>query len=271
MFFKDKWPYHSIGERHNPPVVLLHGFMGAGTDWLPLAELWASQFFCLMPDLPGHGRNTHLPLAQPLDFDRVVQGLLTFLQHLQLDRVSLVGYSLGGRIALYAATRFPQKIKALVLESCQAGLTGESKRRDRAEADDRLADLLLTQGMESFVEQWYNLDLFGSLKRQPHLLAEIKEKRKRNDPYWMAKIIKELSPGQQPSLWNKLGSLPMPALLMAGELDAKYTELVVMMGRQIPEATVEIFPEVGHNIHLEHPEAFSGVVQTFLGQKLLIG
>lgn len=265
------WPYHLRGESHHPPVIFLHGFMGAGTDWLPLAELWAGQFFCLMPDLPGHGRNTQLPLARPLNFDKIAQGLQTFLQHLHLDRVSLVGYSLGGRIALYAATKFSQKIKALVLESCQAGITGEPIRRDRAAADARQAGFLLTQGMETFVEQWYDLDLFGTLKHRPQLLVEIKEKRKKNDPRWMAKIIKELSPGRQPPLWNKLGSLPMPVMLVAGELDEKYAELMVRMGSQIPEATVEIFPEVGHNVHLEHPERFSEVVQTFLRQKLLIG
>jgi 2-succinyl-6-hydroxy-2,4-cyclohexadiene-1-carboxylate synthase len=258
------WPYHSKGERHHPPLVCLHGFMGAGADWLQIAEVWAHHFFCLMPDLPGHGHNTHLPISQPLDFDVVVQDLQIFLEQLNLDRVSLVGYSLGGRIALYAALKFPQKIRALVLESCHAGITDEQTRRDRAEVDDQQAEALLAQGMETFVEQWYELDLFSTLKSHPRLLMEIKAQRKKNDPRWVAKIIKELSPGRQPPLWEKLGLLPMPVLLIAGGLDSKYAELVVKMGKQMPEATVEIIPEVGHNVHLENPAQFAEVVTVFL-------
>jgi 2-succinyl-6-hydroxy-2,4-cyclohexadiene-1-carboxylate synthase len=224
-----------------------------------------------MPDLPGHGRNLQLPLSQPLNFDSVVAGLQALLLHLRLDGASLVGYSLGGRIALYAATKFPPQIKALVLESCQAGITGEQMRRDRAEADDRQARILLAEGMESFVEQWYNLDLFKTLRRRPQLWLEIKEKRKKNDPRWMAKIISELSAGRQPPLWNQLGSLPLPVLLVAGGLDAKYVELMVKMGNQIPGATTEIFPDAGHNVHLEHPEKFTKIVKAFLQDKLQSG
>jgi 2-succinyl-6-hydroxy-2,4-cyclohexadiene-1-carboxylate synthase len=242
--------------------------MGTGADWLRIAKLWANHFFCLMPDLPGHGHNTHRSISQPLDFDLVVEELKLFLKQLELDQVSLVGYSLGGRIALYAATQFPEKIAALVLESCTAGIGDEQTRRERAEADDKRAETLLTQGIESFVEQWYEMDLFSTLKRQPLLLTEIKEKRKKNDPSWVAKILKELSPGRQPPLWEKLGSLPMPVMLMAGGLDAKYADLAARMGREIPEGIVKIIPEVGHNIHLENPEQFSEVVTVFLQDSL---
>jgi 2-succinyl-6-hydroxy-2,4-cyclohexadiene-1-carboxylate synthase len=263
------WTYHSRGEPHLPPVVCLHGFMGAGADWLPLAEQWAGRFFCLLPDLPGHGGNQQFPLSSPLDFESVGQGLHLFLQHLHLDRVSLVGYSLGGRIALDAATKFPQKIKTLVLESCHAGIENDQARRDRAAADERQAESLLAHGMDSFVEQWYKLDLFKTLQRRPQLLAELKANRKKNDPRWMAKVIKELSPGRQPLLGEKLGSLPMPTLLLAGELDAKYVDLVGRLGSQIPQAVVKIIPDAGHNVHLEQPEKFAETVVNFLQEQQL--
>jgi 2-succinyl-6-hydroxy-2,4-cyclohexadiene-1-carboxylate synthase len=261
------WAYHARGEPSDPPVVFLHGFMGAGADWLPIAENYANRFFCLMPDLPGHGHNIHLPLAQPLDFDSVVNGLNLLLEQLNLDRISLVGYSLGGRIALYAALKFPQKIRSLVLESCHAGIVDEQARRERAEADDRQAEAVLTHGLETFVERWYEMDLFRTLQSQSQLLAEIKEKRKKNDPRWVAKTLKELSPGRQPPLWTKLGALPMPVLLIAGTLDTKYTELAAKMSQQIPRARLEIIPGVGHNVHLEYPKQFGKVISVFLQEK----
>jgi pimeloyl-ACP methyl ester carboxylesterase len=128
--------------------------------------------------------------------------------------------------------------------------------------------MLLAQGLERFVEQWYELDLFRTLQSRPHLLTAMKAKRKKNDPRWLAKVIKELSPGRQPPLWANLGALPMPVLLIAGELDARYTELATLMGRQMPQARVEIIPGAGHNVHLEQPGQFGEVVTAFLQETL---
>lgn len=255
------WPYRSLGDRHHPCLVFLHGFMGSGADWLPVAKSLAGRFFCVMPDLPGHGRNVCRSLARPLDFETVGQGLLETLQGLESGSVGLVGYSLGGRIALYAATVFPQHINALILESCQPGIEAEPARLDRAGADDEQAQILLEYGLDQFVDCWYEQALFSTLKRYPQLLSAFKTKRKKNNPLWLAKIIRELSPGRQPPLWKNLGSLPMSVLLIAGSLDPKYTELAAQMGRQIPYGTTSIIPGAGHNVHLENPERFAELVQ----------
>jgi len=258
------WPYKSIGNRDHPPVVFLHGFMGTGADWHKIAERCAKSFFCLMPDLPGHGHNIELPLSQPLNFDIVATDLNNFFEQLNLDNVALVGYSMGGRLALYTALRFPHKIKALVLESSNPGIAVEQGRQTRAEADDRWAETLLSEGIDIFVEQWYEMDLFHTLKSYPQHFKQTKEKRKRNDAQWAAKIIRELSPGRQPSLWEDLDSLPMPVMLMAGALDSKYSEMMAVMKARIPQATVEIVPDAGHNIHLEKPKHFAELITDFL-------
>jgi 2-succinyl-6-hydroxy-2,4-cyclohexadiene-1-carboxylate synthase len=156
--------------------------MGAGIDWFQVAELWPERFFCVMPDLPGHGHNTRFPLSRPLSFDVVVADLELFLEQIELDQVGLIGYSMGGRIALYAALKFPEKIKALVLESASPGLADEQARRERAELDDKRAETLLAVGIDAFVEQWYELGLFRTLKRQLLLFEETKQKRKKMTP-----------------------------------------------------------------------------------------
>jgi len=194
----------------------------------------------------------------------VVEGLNDFLEQLKLDNVALVGYSMGGRIALYAALRFPHKITSLVLESSNPGVVDEPARRVRAETDDRHAEALLSEGIDAFVERWYEMNLFHTLKRYPQLFKETKEKRKKNNAQWAAKIISELSPGRQPSLWEDLDTLSIPVMLMAGALDSKYSEMVTAMKPRIPEATVEIMPDVGHNIHLEKPHQFAQLVTDFL-------
>jgi len=238
--------------------------MGAGEDWLQIAQLCAEKFFCIMPDLPGHGHNVELPISQPLNFDAVVEGLNDFFEQLRLDKVGLVGYSMGGRIALYAALRFPHKIKTLVLESANPGIADEQARRARAEVDNKRAETLLSEGIDAFVEQWYEMGLFYTLKRYPLLLEQTKEKRKRNDARWAAKIIRELSPGRQPSLWEDLDTLSMPVMLIAGALDSKYSKMMTTMRARIPDATVEIMPDTGHNIHLENPKYFTELITGFL-------
>jgi 2-succinyl-6-hydroxy-2,4-cyclohexadiene-1-carboxylate synthase len=257
------WPYHSIGKNNSPPLLFLHGFMGRGADWLPVANHCADHFYCLMPDLPGHGDHLNLPLSQPLTFDSMSEGLYLFLEQLKLDQIHLAGYSMGGRIALYAATQYPDKIKSLVLEGASPGLELEAARQERAAQDDEQAERLRTEGMAVFVEAWYKLPLFQTLQRYPQLLETVRQHRQQNDPRWVAKVISELSPGRQPSLWSKLKALPLPVLLVAGALDTKYAGLATAMAQKIPRAVTKIFPDTGHNVHLEQPVLFAKLINEF--------
>ena len=259
------WPYQTLGHPEQPPLLFLHGFMGCGADWLPLAEALADQFYCLMPDLPGHGRHLGLPLDRPLHFEDVVLSLEHFLDELALGQVSLVGYSMGGRLALYTAVTLPERVKALALEGANPGLAEDQARRQRASLDDSYAELLLSEGVDRFLERWYNLELFSSLKERPALLEEIKGRRRQNDPRWLAKVISELSPGRQPALWERLEKLSMPVLFMAGALDTKYTALALDLKTRLPQAEVALIPGAGHNTHLEQPELFVRQLRTFLG------
>ncbi|MCB9100606.1 MAG: 2-succinyl-6-hydroxy-2,4-cyclohexadiene-1-carboxylate synthase [Anaerolineales bacterium] len=258
------WPYQTVGDSYRPAIVFLHGFMGAGSDWLFIAKQLADRFYCILPDLPGHGWNTDFSLTYPLDFAVIADGLRQLISRLGLKQVHLAGYSLGGRIALYTAVHFPQLITTLTIESASPGLEDEETRRSRAELDDQRAEQIMAEGIDAFVEQWYQLNLFQSLQAQPERLNAIKAERKKNDPRWAAKIIQDLSPGRQPPLWDRLDGLPMPTLLLAGVLDQTYTTMMAQIGQKISQAVVEIIPDAGHNVHLEQPDTFSQIVKAFL-------
>ena len=258
------WPYQLLGHRNNPPLLFLHGFLGSGSDWLPIATLLANRFFCILPDLPGHGLNMNRPLPEPLTFDILAAELSQLLDYLGLERANLTGYSMGGRVALYAATQFPVKINMLVLEGTNPGIANAQERQHRAELDDQRAARILAEGVDNFVDAWYKMELFASLRQHPQLLAETKIRRKQNNPQWAAKIISELSPGLQPPLWDKLDTLPMPVLLVAGALDEKYTSLAKEMAAHIPQATVKIAPNAGHNVHLEQPAYFADLLAAWV-------
>ncbi|RMF04631.1 MAG: 2-succinyl-6-hydroxy-2,4-cyclohexadiene-1-carboxylate synthase [Chloroflexi bacterium] len=258
------WPVEIVGNARNPALLFLHGFMGSSRDWLTIAATLADEYFCILPDLPGHGTNTHLSLDAALDFDILCVGLEQLLGGLSLQQATWVGYSMGGRAALYFAVKYPHRVEKLVIESANPGIENPVERDKRAALDDRRALQLLAGGMDSFVESWYNLELFASLKRFPQLWEPTKKQRKLNNPQWAAKIIRELSPGRQPSLWPHLSGLNMPVLLLAGGLDEKYTALVGQMEAMIPAATVHVVPNAGHNIHLEQPQDFAGRLKRFV-------
>lgn len=264
---KSMWPYQTVGFRHNPPLLFLHGFLGSGDDWRPIARQFAADFYCLLPDLPGHGRFAPpIPPATPLTFAGLADDLIHWLDELQLAKVHLVGYSMGGRVGLFTAVHHPHRFASLVLEGASPGLNDEQARQERARLDDERAADLLTVGIETFVTQWYEMALFRTLKQQPTLLARTLEKRKQNNGRWMAKVISDLSPGRQPPLWNHLAHLPLPVLLLAGDLDPTYSQLIQQMQSLMPQAVAKTIPHSGHNVHLENPQQFVQLLNTFLHQ-----
>ena len=213
----------SLGNPKNPPFVFLHGFLGSGKSWLNIAHLFSENYFCIMPDLPGHGDNTQIDITAPLNFDILTEWLSRLLDQIPVSKIHLVGYSLGGRAALHFACRYPKRILTLTLESANPGITDESERAHRLAEDAACAESILEDGMSAFVEKWYHMPLFASLSTHPQKLSvrAIKESAKSNRPDWMAKVIRELSPGAQKPLWDLLPNLPMPVLLITGRHDEK--------------------------------------------------
>ncbi len=257
------WPCHAQGQPHRPALLFLHGFLGRGDDWLTIARTLSATHYCLLPDLPGHGNH---PPHPPLTFDTVTAGLAQLLAARQIESATLIGYSMGGRLALYFALKYPHLTRSLVLEGASPGLSSPAERQARATLDDERAGQLRRHGIEPFVAGWYRAGLFASLAARPNLLARATAQRHKNNAHWVADVISALSPGRQPDLWPRLGDVSVPALLLAGELDLKFSGLCRQMARQMPHSQVALLPQAGHNTHLEQPAAFTAAVQQFLAR-----
>ncbi len=234
--------------------------MGRGTDWQAIAQPFSERYLCLLPDLPGHGDNLAWPFETPLSLSSVAADLMarTF------DKLTLLGYSMGGRVALQTAINYPTRVSRLVVESGNPGIVEASARQARALLDEQRATEIRKLGIETFVERWYDLPLFASLHRQPSLLAQIKTARRQNEARWAAKVISELSPGRQPELWSRLGEIRVPTLLITGDLDSKYLEITNRMAAKIPQAQIAIIPQAGHIPHAEQPQRFIKQIEQFL-------
>ena len=253
----------TLSNPKNPPLVFLHGFLGSGQSWLEIARPFRENYFCILPDLPGHGENTNLDVNSPLDFDILTEWLFRLLDEIPAPKIHLVGYSLGGRAALAFACRYPKRILTLTLESVNPGIVDQAERALRLAEDTARAESILKDGMSTFVDKWYRMPLFASLNFHPEKLSAIKESASRNDPRWMAKVIRELSPGAQTPLWDSLSNLSFPVLLIAGGKDEKYVQVIRKMAEQISNCKHIIVPGAGHNVHAEQPEEYISLLQKF--------
>jgi 2-succinyl-6-hydroxy-2,4-cyclohexadiene-1-carboxylate synthase len=184
------------------------------------------------------------------------------LNAVECGPVGLLGYSMGGRVALRVALRSPDRVRRLVLESVSPGIADAADRAERRRIDDERAREIETD-LPGFLRQWYRMPLFASFDR--HGLVESMVKRRANNkPAEIARALRGFSPGRQSPLWNDLSDLAMPTLLLTGGLDPKYPDVTARAAERIPDARRILVPDAGHNVHAERPAAYRQAVKDFL-------
>jgi 2-succinyl-6-hydroxy-2,4-cyclohexadiene-1-carboxylate synthase len=209
------------------------------------------RYRALAPDIRGHGAAAD---RRPVDLEHVVADL----SELTSESFTLVGYSMGGRIALHASLALAPSVLRLVLIGASPGIADCAERAQRRAADERLASDIERSTVEEFAVAWARTPV---LSGQPAAVADaVHVDRLRNTPAGLARALRGLGTGALPSLWARLGELAVPTTFIAGERDRKFSELARAMGAAMPEADVVIVPDAGHAVHLEAPEAVAAVI-----------
>lgn len=250
-----------------PGLLLLHGFTGSTTTWAP-AEPWlASKYRTVAIDLLGHGRSDVPVNARRYSVEQTTLDLIGLLDAIGIRRVGILGYSLGGRLALSLAAKAPERVSALILESTSPGLRDVDARKARAEQDDRLAGTLEQDGLEPFVDRWETMPLFDSQRRLPATVrAAVRAQRLEHNPLGLANSLRGAGQGMQAPMHERLPHLRVPTLLIVGALDSAYCALGREMNRLIPTSKLVVVQNAGHAVHLEQPETFYRAVLEFLEQ-----
>jgi 2-succinyl-6-hydroxy-2,4-cyclohexadiene-1-carboxylate synthase len=242
--------------------VLLHGFTGSASSWEGVVDgLSARGHVPVLIDLPGHGGNRarHGPAQHTLD------AALALVRDAGRWPADLVGYSMGGRIALHFAAAHGGLVRRLVLESSSPGLETAEERTARRSSDEALAERLVADGIRSFVAEWEALPLFESQAGLSlDVVARQRERRLANDPRSLAAALRGLGAGALPSLWERLPRITVPTLLVVGERDPKFVDIAARMAARMPAARTVVVPGVGHAVHLERPDLWLEVVGGFL-------
>jgi 2-succinyl-6-hydroxy-2,4-cyclohexadiene-1-carboxylate synthase len=237
--------------------------MGSSADWRDVMFSLQDRFFCSAPDLPGHGVSLGLSPGS-YTVEGTVRAAIGVLDELGVGRATIAGYSMGGRLALYLALRHPERCSGLFLESASPGPEDAKERAARRASDEERARRLESGGFEEFLEDWYRQPLFSSLARDEELLGRTIEVRRRNDPEELARSLRGMGTGNQPSLWAELSGLQVPALAVAGALDPKFVGVSRRMAGLCPSMRAVVVPGAGHNVRVEAPEQYIASLKDFL-------
>lgn len=247
------------------PLVCLHGFTGDTTTWLPFVEEWSKHSKVIIPDIIGHGQTDSPDSEQRYQIEAAAHDLSKLLDQIGVEQVDILGYSMGGRLALTFALLFPHRVRKLILESASPGLLTEKERELRRMNDAKLANFIKEQGIQSFVDYWEEIPLFSTMKGLPKSLQEtIRKQRLNNSPVGLANSLIGMGTGSQPSWWERLNELEMDVLLLTGQKDNKFCLLAKKMINELKNGTWMVFENSGHAIHVEEKEKFGTIVSDFL-------
>jgi len=248
-----------------PALVLLHGFTGAAGTWAGHLPALAARYTTVAIDMLGHGASEAPADPARYGIEQVTADVLAVLDRLEIRQAAALGYSMGGRAALYLATAAPERVTALLIESASPGIADASERAKRVAQDEELAGVIERDGVAAFVDRWERLPMFASQARLPDAArAAVRAERVAQSARGLANSLRGLGQGTQPPLFDRLSALRMPVLLIAGALDERYAALGRAMHDAIPNARLAVVPDAGHTVHLEQPEAFQRAVLDFL-------
>jgi 2-succinyl-6-hydroxy-2,4-cyclohexadiene-1-carboxylate synthase len=231
------------GDPRHPPLIFLHGFLGAKEDWEEMFPYFEKHFFCIALDLPGHGSTPYC--------DQMISELKTAIP----SRAVIIGYSLGGRIAL----QLQEHTSVIIALSAHPGLATLEEKKERREVDDAWCEKLLNLPFNAFLIEWYAQPIFQTLARNPPLLQKIIARRMEQSPRDLVYVMQQMSLSHQMLITQFL----CPTLLLYGDEDLKYRQLYCSFVNT-EAVSVRGIARCGHAIHLEDASCCAQEIMNWL-------
>jgi 2-succinyl-6-hydroxy-2,4-cyclohexadiene-1-carboxylate synthase len=250
-----------------PPLLVLHGFTGSARAWDEVGPELVRDARLIRVDLIGHGQSPSPPDAALYSLDNATRDLCSLLDRLALERVDLLGYSMGGRLALHLAVHAPGRLRRVILESASPGIEDADERARRVQSDNALADRILRDGLSAFVDEWEQQPLLLPAAHVPEATrARQHALRLQNSPIGLANSLRGMGAGLQQPLWSRLARLDLPVQLIVGDDDTRYCAIARRMQNLLPRADLTVVAEAGHTVHVDQPPAFVKTVRCALSR-----
>lgn len=235
-------------------LVFLHGLLGDKDDWQNVIQN-CPHVDCISLDLPFHGNAKNIAVK---NFEDCANYLSSQLQSaVKNEAYVLVGYSLGGRIALYYALQAQYEkgnLQGLILEGANLGLTDETEKTTRWQNDEKWANRFCTESTEFVLNDWYQQPVFAHLNKQER--TALIQKRAGNYGENIGKMLRATSLAKQPYLGDKVRSSLLPIYYFVGEKDQKFRQIA-----ECEKLNTKLIIGAGHNTHLENPMGFVKALQ----------
>ena len=234
-------------------VVLVPGFMQGRPSWERVLERIARRY------------RAHALEHRVHDFE----GRLSEIEAAARRGAGLVGYSLGGRLALHTVLRAADdrgRFGALVTLGATPGIEDPDERTRRRDADEELATWIESSSIDDVVDRWERIPALAG--QSAALVAAQRADRLSHDPMRLAELLRTTGQGALEPVWQRLSGLETPLLALAGERDPRYTAAAKRMAALAPNGRAATIAAAGHAAHLERPQAFSVALLEFLDQHL---
>ncbi len=245
-------PLHirGLGGSGNPPLVILHGFLGSSRNWVGVGRRLAERFHVLALDLPNHGAS---PRVDPAGYDRMVASLLETLEHLGLAQCSLMGHSLGGKVVMRTACDHPERVDRLyILDIAPRRYPFDPRALDAMAAVD-----LAAVSKRSDADEQLAAHVFSEAHRRFLLTNLVRTDGGQYD--WqvdLALLRQQLPVWLQPPLFEG-HRFEGPTTVITGER-SRYVQPgdVELTVGYFPQASFHRLEGSGHNVHIEGDEDF---------------
>ncbi len=248
--------YEVLGD--GPPVVLLHPFPVHHGFWLPAADLLASRYRVILPDLRGHGESTVGEGVATMD--KLAADVARVCDACGVGRATLGGASIGGYVLMEFWRRHPQRVAALVLCNTRAEADAEDKHAARLKS----AEEVERHGTEPYLDGAVP-KLIGETTRtnRPDLVATARKMMRTMSVPGMASLLRGMA--HRPDSVPTLKTIKVQTLILAGGEDVLTpVEDSQRMQQAIAGSRLQVIPKAGHYAAFEQPEATGKIIRGFL-------
>jgi 2-succinyl-6-hydroxy-2,4-cyclohexadiene-1-carboxylate synthase len=240
------------------PLLFIHGFIGHPDDWKACQNFLNYDGPIYNLTLPGHVSLSPPPIEDGFNY------IKEYIERFDIGPCHVIGYSLGGRVALFSAFKYPYLFKTLTLLSASPGINSPAEKQTRLAWDAIKIEQLKTKPLLQFLdEDWYSLNLFKTF-RASSVFHDALTQRCLHHSENLAQSMLSLSPALQPSFWPKLKHLPVPLSYIYGECDSSYVTIALQLKSILPKAKIIGIPNSGHVIHLEKPAECAAILKECL-------
>ena len=248
--------HYRTGGCGGPVVVLVHGLALDLRMWDDQVPALAGIGTVVRYDVRGFGRSV---ADQSTEYTHAGD-LWQLVDHLGLDRVALVGLSMGGRIALESTLAAPQRVTSLVL--LDAVVDGVPWDPDSAHGMQLIGEELRRGGLAAAKAAWLRHPFFGPAQRRPQVAARLQQMvADYSGQIWTGRDPHGPHPRMQPSL----AGLTVPTTVVVGELDVPcFRTMAHIIAERIPDARKVVVPDAGHMVNMEAPERVDQILHKAL-------